>query len=132
MKKSALLTVVGSALLLSACATTKGITPQYINPTAYDAHTCQSLEQEIARVSRTAAATEKQQVGLSSTGLGIGISAGRGGIYPTISFGVGQSSGATSSKKATLAKLYGEHDAMVLNARQKGCAFAGGMKVYGE
>lgn len=132
MKKLTSFALLSATLMLGGCATTQGITPQYINPNTYDAHTCQSLEQEIARVSRTAAATEKQQVGLSATGLGIGVSAGRGGIYPTISFGVGQSSGASSSKKATLAKLYGEHDAMVLNARQKGCAFAGGMKVYGE
>lgn len=129
MKK--LLPIATLALMVTGCATTKGITPQYINPTTYASHSCQSLEQEIARVSQTAAATEKQQVSLASTGLGIGIAAGRGGIYPSISFGLGSGSGG-SNKKATLSKLYGEHDAMVLSARQKGCGFAQTMKVYGE
>lgn len=127
LKSSALIL---SALALSACATTKGIAPQYINPTTYANHSCQSLAQEIERVSKVASQTEKQQSGLSASGIGVGIAAGRGGIYPTISFGVGQST--SNQKKATLSKLYGEHDAMVVSARQKGCAFADSIKIYGE
>lgn len=120
------------AALLSGCATTGGIAPQYVNPNTYSTYGCDGLSQEINRVSRLAASTEKQGSPLSSTGIGIGLAGGRGGIYPTISLGVGQASGASSQKKQTLARLYGEHDAMVVAARQKGCSFANTMKIYGE
>ncbi|MDO4426921.1 MAG: hypothetical protein Q4B88_02215 [Moraxella sp.] len=121
-----------SAAVLSGCTTTGGIAPQYINPNTYNAYSCDGLSQEINRVSRLADSTEKQGSPLSSTGVGIGLAGGRGGIYPTISLGVGRASGASSQKKQTLARLYGEHDAMVVAARQKGCSFAGAMKIYGK
>lgn len=132
MTRTAFFAILGLPLLLTACATThKGsITPQYINPTTYQHQSCDGLSEEIRRVSVLAEQTEKQQTPLSATGVGIGIAAGRGGIYPTISLGIGK--GAGSHKKATLSKLYGEHDAMVIAARQKGCAFAKTIKIYGE
>lgn len=129
MKK---LVVLGAVLVLTGCATTKGsITPQYINPSNYQAQDCTTLKSEIARISKLAGETEKQNISLG-TGVGVGIAAGRGGLYPTISLGTGIGSGQRQAKKNTLARLYGEHDAMVLAARQKGCEFVAGMKVYGE
>ena len=129
MKK--IISLSGSILVLAGCATTGTIAPQYINPANYQSHDCHALQSEIARVSKLAQATENQNVSLA-TGVGIGISAGRGGIYPSISVGTGVGSGQRQAKKNTLARLYGEHDAMVLSARQKGCAFVQGIKIYGE
>lgn len=131
MKKSAILTVMGSALLLTACASTGKIAPQYVNPSIYQAQSCESLSDEIRRISLLAEQTKQENSGLSATGLGIGITGGRHGIYPTISFGVGKGSNA-NNKTARLSKLYGEHDAMVLAGRKKGCAFAQNIKIYGE
>lgn len=51
---------------------------------------------------------------------------------PSISVGAGLGGGTKQAKTNTLAKLYGEHDAMVVAARQKGCAFAQHIKIYGE
>lgn len=64
--------------------------------------------------------------------MGIGITGGRGGIYPSISFGVGTGSSTRAARNNTLARLYGEHDAMVIASRQKNCAFAQNIKIYGE
>ncbi len=116
---------------LTGCATTK-IAPQYVNPTNYQGYDCGMLQNEVARISKAAEATEKQNTGLSATGIGIGIAGGRGGIYPSISVGAGLGSGARQAKTNTLARLYGEHDAMVIAARQKGCSFAQNLKIYGE
>lgn len=73
-----------------------------------------------------------QNTKLSATGIGIGLVGGRGGIYPSISVGAGLGGGTKQAKTNTLAKLYGEHNAMVVAARQKGCAFAQHIKIYGE
>lgn len=130
MKKYLAFGIVG-ALTLTGCVSTSNIAPQYINPSVYQHHDCTSLQSEVARITQLANATEKQNISLG-TGVGIGISAGRGGIYPSISLGTGIGSGQRQAKKNTLAKLYGEHDAMVLAGRQKGCGFVQGMKIYGE
>lgn len=130
MKKLSLIAVGIGSLLLSACASTGKIVPTYVNPTNYQNQNCDSLSEEVRRISVLAAQTEQQQTSLSSTGLGIGIAGGSNGIYPTISFGLGTGNG--NSKKAKLAKLYGEHDAMVIAARKKGCGFATQLKIYGE
>lgn len=130
MKKYLAFGFVGT-LALTGCVSTGNIAPQYINPSNYQHHDCASLQSEITRISKLAKATEEQNISLG-TGVGIGISAGRGGIYPSISLGTGIGSGQRQAKKNTLAKLYGEHDAMVLAGRQKGCGFVQGMKVYGE
>lgn len=130
MKKYLAFGFVGT-LALTGCVSTGNIAPQYINPSNYQHHDCASLQSEITRISKLAKATEEQNISLG-TGVGIGISAGRGGIYPSISLGTGIGSGQRQAKKNTLAKLYGEHDAMVLAGRQKGCGFVQGMKVDGE
>lgn len=131
MKKT-LIALTAAALTLTGCATTGNIAPQYVSPNNYAAHDCAYLQSEVARVSTLAEKTQNQQTSLSSTGLGIGIAGGRGGIYPTISFGVGSGSSTRAARTNTLAKLYGEHDAMVIAARQKNCAFAQNIKIYGE
>ncbi|MDO4250445.1 MAG: hypothetical protein Q4C68_02935 [Moraxella sp.] len=125
------ITVLFATLALVGCSAKQSITPQYINPNAYANYDCQTLSQEIKRIETLATDTEKQQTSLSATGMGIGITGGRHGIYPTISFGVGKNTNH-ANKKHTLSRLYGEHDAMVVAARQKGCAFVQGVKIYGE
>lgn len=131
MKKIRHLTAIAGVLALVGCASTGTIAPQYINPSNYQNHDCATLQSEVARVSKLAKDTENQSISLG-TGVGVGISAGRGGIYPSISVGTGVGSGQRQAKKNTLARLYGEHDAMVLAGRQKGCAFVQGIKIYGE
>lgn len=126
--------MIGSAviaLLLAGCTTTGSIAPQYVSPDKYSSKSCDELSYEINRVSQLATAKEKEQSGLSASGVGIGIAGGRHGIYPTISFGVGKSN-STNNKKNALSTLYGEHDAMVLAARQKNCTYAHQIKIYGE
>lgn len=130
MKQFTPLIIASLSLALTACAT-KTIAPSYVNPNIYHTHSCQSLSDEIRRIESLAHATEQQNVPLSSTGLGIGIAGNRHGIYPTVSLGVGTGNGS-QAKKEKLAKLYGEHDAMVLAGRQKGCGFAHNIKIYGE
>ena len=129
MKKIIGISIFATALM--GCATTGTIAPQYINPANYQGYDCHALQSEVARVSKLAQATENQNVSLGA-GVGVGISAGRGGIYPSISLGTGIGSGQRTAKKNTLARLYGEHDAMVIAGRQKGCTFVQGIKIYGE
>ncbi len=129
MKKFLWLGVASATLM--GCTTTGNIAPQYINPSNYQNYDCNALQKEVARISGLAKAAEKQNVSLG-TGVGIGISAGRGGIYPTISLGTGVSGGQRQAKTNQLARLYGEHDAMIVAARQKNCAFAHQVKIYGE
>ncbi|OOS08369.1 hypothetical protein SAMN02745664_11625 [Moraxella cuniculi DSM 21768] len=118
--------------VLTGCATTGNIAPQYVNPTTYQNYNCEQLQSETARIGALVEKTKKQQLSLSSTGIGIGLAGGRHGIYPTISLGMGTGSGQRAAKNNALAKLYGEHDAMIVAARQKNCSFAEGVKIYGE
>ncbi|WFF38410.1 hypothetical protein LU290_09190 [Moraxella nasibovis] len=120
------------ALTLTGCATTGNITPQYINPNDYATYDCSFLQSEVARITKLAEKTQNEQTPLSATGIGIGIAGGRHGIYPNISFGVGSGSSARANRTNKLARLYGEHDAMIIAARQKGCAFAQNVSIYGE
>lgn len=129
MKHISILTVL--VVALAGCTTTKNIAPQYINPANYQSYDCQTLQSEVTRISKLADDTKNQNIPLA-TGVGIGIAGGRGGIYPTISIGTGVGSSQRQAKNNTLAKLYGEHDAMIVAARQKKCAFADGVKIYGE
>lgn len=130
MKKIIPLAIVMS--LLAACASTGKIAPAYVNPNNYQTQSCENLSEEVRRVTTLAKQTEQEQTSLSSTGLGIGIVGGSGGIYPSISFGVGTGNQNNNSKKARLSKIYGEHDAMIVAARKKGCEFANHIKIYGE
>ncbi|MFB6348720.1 hypothetical protein ACFBZI_04600 [Moraxella sp. ZJ142] len=130
MKK--LLISTAALLALAGCASTGNVAPQYINPTVYQGYTCPQLQSEVERISALVTKTKNQQVGLSASGIGIGITGGRHGIYPTISLGMGTGGGQRAAKNNTLSKLYGEHDAMIVAARQQNCAFAQGIKIYGE
>ena len=116
---------------LSGCASTGNITPQYIPPSTYQSYDCQALNQEYVRVNSYVNAARNEQSTLASTGVGVGISAGRWGISPNISFGVGQSNN-TKARVAKLSRLYGERDAIVQSARIQRCSFANGIKIYGE
>lgn len=122
---------ISALLILAGCSAKSAITPQYINPSNYSHHSCDTLAQEIQRIKTLTASHEKQSATLAATGVGIGITGTRHGIYPTISFGVGKSHD-NSQKQHTLSRLYGEHDAMVMAARQKNCPFAHSLKIYGE
>ena len=116
---------------LSGCASTGNITPQYIPPSTYQSYDCQALNQEYIRVNSYVNATRNEQSTLASTGVGVGISAGRWGISPNISFGVGQSNN-NKARDAKLSRLYGERDAIIQSARIQRCSFANGIKIYGE
>lgn len=116
---------------LSGCASTGNITPQYIPPSIYQSYDCQALNQEYIRVNSYVNAARNEQSTLASTGVGVGISAGRWGISPNISFGVGQSNN-NKARDAKLSRLYGERDAIIQSARIQRCSFAAGIKIYGE
>ena len=116
---------------LSGCASTGNITPQYIPPSTYQSYDCQALNQEYVRVNSYVNAARNEQSTLASTGGGVGISAGRWGISPNISFGVGQSNN-TKARDAKLSRLYGERDAIVQSARIQRCSFENGIKIHGE
>ncbi|WP_435979131.1 hypothetical protein [Psychrobacter sp. DM4] len=120
-----------SMLTLAGCAATGSITPQYVPPNTYQSYDCQSLSQEYARVERYVDAALNEQSTFSASGVGVGISAGRWGISPNISFGVGRSNDK-KVRNAKLSRLYGEADAIIQSARVKRCSFANGIKIYGE
>ena len=125
-----LLATVGM-FALAGCASTGTITPQYVAPSTYQSYDCQALSQEYTRVNRYVEATRNEQSTLSASGVGVGISAGRWGISPNISFGVGKSND-TKARDAKLSRLYGENDAIVQSARIQRCSFVNGIKIYGE
>ncbi|WP_201592110.1 hypothetical protein [Psychrobacter sp. Pi2-51] len=133
MKTFTIATLLASAgmLGLSGCASTGNITPQYVPPSTYQNYDCQALSQEYVRVNRYVDATRNEQSTLSASGVGVGVSAGRWGISPNISFGVGKSNN-TKARDAKLSRLYGERDAIVQSARIQRCSFANGVKIYGE
>lgn len=126
-----LLTLAASCLLFAGCASTGNISPQYIPPSNYQGYDCNALGQEYNRINNYIKQTQQQQSTINTTGIGVGISAGRWGISPNISVGLGKS-GNTQARDAKLSRLFGERDAVVQSARLKQCAFANGLKIYGE
>ena len=128
--KATLLATVG-VFALSGCASTGNVTPQYVPPSTYQNYECQALSQEYNRVNRYVEAARNEQSTFAASGVGVGISAGRWGISPNISFGVGKSNN-TKARDAKLSRLYGERDAIVQSARIQRCSFANGIKIYGE
>ncbi|WP_440453783.1 hypothetical protein [Psychrobacter sp. ASPA161_9] len=133
MKTLTAATILASAGIfgLSGCASTGNITPQYVPPSTYQNYNCQTLSQEYNRVNRYVDAARNEQSTLSTSGVGVGVSAGRWGISPNISFGVGKSNN-TKARDAKLSRLYGERDAIVQSARIQRCSFVNGVKIYGE
>ena len=128
--KATLLATVG-VFALSGCASTGNVTPQYVPPSTYQNYDCQALSQEYNRVNRYVEAARNEQSTFAASGVGVGISAGRWGISPNISFGVGKSNN-TKARDAKLSRLYGERDAIVQSARIQRCSFANGITIYGE
>lgn len=124
MKK--LLIVVASLTALAGCASMPS--PQYVSPNTYQSYTCTQLATEYQRVNQYIVANP-QKSGLTMSGMGLGIGIGRGGIYPTVSLGVGQVNGGN---KANLALALGERDAIVQSARLKQCGFVTGIKLTTE
>ena len=125
------ISMLGMSLLgLTGCATSN-ISPQYVAPNTYQAYDCAGLQQELNRIGHYIEQTKSQQTTLAATGVGVGVSAGRWGISPNISFGIGKSSNS-QARDAKLSQLYGEQDAVIQSAHLKKCTFATGLKVYGE
>lgn len=125
------LLAVAYAVGLAGCASTGNVTPQYVPPSTYQNYDCQALNQEYTRINRYVADANNQRSTLSTSGVGVGVSAGRWGISPNISFGVGKSND-TKARDVKLSRLYGERDAIVQSARIQRCGFANGIKIYGE
>ena len=125
------LLITASIVALSGCATTSNIAPQYVPPNTYQSYDCNALAQEYQRVERYVDAARREQSTLSASGVGVGISAGRWGVSPNISFGIGKSD-TTKARDAKLSRLYGEADAIIQSARIQRCSFANGIKIYGE
>lgn len=118
-------------LVLTGCASTGNVTPQYIPPSTYQNYDCASLSQEYNRINSYINNEKSSASGITTTGVGVGVWAGRWGISPNINIGLGKSNN-NAARDAKLSRLYGESDAVVQSARIKNCAFAAKLKVYGE
>lgn len=124
-------TAIGGLLLMTGCASTGNVSPQYIPPSNYQNYNCAGLSQEYNRIHSYITKEQGTYSGITTTGVGVGISAGRWGVSPNINIGVGKSNNS-SARDAKLSRLYGERDAVIQSARMKQCAFAAKLKVYGE
>ena len=120
MKTIYLSFLLGSTVLLSACATT--VKPSYVSPTQYQALNCQQLQSEYNRIQQY---IDNGVQAPKRTGVGVGVGVGGGwgshggwGIAPSVSVNMGQSS---NSKNTELARLLGEQEAVVQAAKFKNC-----------
>ena len=118
MKKISLSLLVGSTLLLGACATT--VKPMYVSPTQYQALNCSQLQSEYNRIQHY---VDNGVQAPKRTGVGVGLGVGGGwgsgsgwGIGPSVSVNMGQSS---NTKNTELARLLGEQDAGAQAAKFK-------------
>ena len=120
MKTMYLSLLLGSTLLLGACATT--VKPTYVSPTQYQALSCQQLQSEYNRIQQYID-SGVQPPKRSGVGVGVGVGGGWGshggwGNGPSVSVNMGQSS---NTKKTELARLLGEQEAVVQAAQFKNC-----------
>ena len=120
MKTIYLTLLLGSTLVLAACATT--VKPTYVSPTQYQALNCQQLQSEYNRIQQYID-SGVQPPKRSGVGVGVGVGGGWGshggwGIGPSVSVNMGQSS---NTKKTELARLLGEQEAVVQAAQFKNC-----------
>ncbi|MEZ2903258.1 hypothetical protein ACBQ24_11035 [Acinetobacter terrestris] len=120
MKTMYLSLLLGSTLLLGACATT--VKPSYVSPTQYQALNCPQLQSEYNRIQQYID-SGVQPPKRSGVGVGVGVGGGWGsrggwGIGPSVSVNMGQSS---NTKKTELARLLGEQEAVVQAAQFKNC-----------
>ncbi|MGE8561963.1 MAG: hypothetical protein ACN6NJ_13635 [Acinetobacter sp.] len=120
MKTLYLSLILGSTLLLGACATT--VKPTYVSPTQYQALNCQQLQSEYNRIQQY---VDNGVQAPKRTGVGVGVGVGGGwgsrggwGIGPSVSVNMGQSS---NTKKTELSRLLGEQEAVVQAAQFKNC-----------
>ena len=120
MKKIYLSVLLGSTLLLGACATT--VKPMYVSPTQYQALNCSQLQSEYNRIQHY---VDNGVQAPKRTGVGVGLGVGGGwgsgsgwGIGPSVSVNMGQSS---NTKNTELARLLGEQDAVAQAAKFKNC-----------
>lgn len=112
--------LLGSTVLLGACATT--VKPGYVSPTQYQALNCQQLQSEYNRIQQY---IDNGVQAPKRTGVGVGVGVGGGwgshggwGIGPSVSVNMGQSS---NTKNTELARLLGEQEAVVQAAKFKNC-----------
>lgn len=106
-------------LVLAGCAA-KPVTPTYVSSSVYKDYSCAQLAAEYSRVNQYIVSESKGKPVFDTTGVGVGISAGRGGVYPHVSVGMGRSSEVDNSR---LSRTLGERDAIAEAARFKGCDF---------
>ena len=116
-----------AALTLSACSSLPK--PAYVSPNNYQSYQCAQLASEYTRVNQYIDASANQRTGLQASGISIGVTGGRGGIYPTVSVGLGSVNGGN---RHNLSTAMGQREAMIQAARQKQCAFVDGIKLYNE
>lgn len=108
-----------TTLGLVACAG-QPVKPAYVSPTQYQSLSCDQLLSEYQRIGSYL----KQGVDVPSrraVGVGVGIGGllgGGGGIFPSVSINMGQSS---NSPRTEYAKLLGQQEAIAQAARFKGC-----------
>lgn len=130
MKKLAISILLATAATvgLTGCMTTP--IPEYVSANNYQSYDCVALANEYTRVNQYIDANANQQrTGLQASGIGIGVSGNRHGIYPTVSVGLGSINGGN---RHNLSIAMGQRDAMVQAARLKQCPFATGIKLYSE
>lgn len=114
-----------SVAIITGCASTP--TAQYVSPNTYQSYDCNALTNEYNRLTQYLNAN-KNPSALNMSGIGVGITGGRYGIYPTISFGVGKA----NSNNNNIGIALGEKDAIVQSGRSKQCAFSQGVKLSTE
>lgn len=105
-----------SVLMLAACATK----PVYVSTSNYMGFSCANLQNELVRID--AHLNKLNGFSLETKGVGVGLSAGRWGVSPHITFGLG------SSNKQTKARLLGERDAVLETAKIKQCQVSSNLK----
>lgn len=116
-----------ATFVLTSCASAPK--PNYVSPNQYQNYDCSQLNIEYNRLMQYITTASSQQNGVTVSGIGLGIGIGRGGVYPNVNIGVGQTTGGNRNN---LAIAMGEREAVVQAARMKSCPFANGLKLYGE
>ncbi len=125
-KKLLSITMVFSIVTILGCASMPSA--QYVSPNKYQNFNCQQLSNEYNRQTQYLNSSHTSS-GIRTTGVGIGITGGRHGIYPTISFGVGA---GNSSNRNNLSIVLGERDAVIQSGRLKQCDFTANLKLSTE
>lgn len=114
-----------SVAVIAGCASTPKA--QYISPNTYQSYDCNALTSEYNRLIQYLNAN-KNPSALTMSGIGVGITGGRHGIYPTISFGVGKA----NSNNSNIGIALGEKDAVIQAGRTKQCTFSNNVKLSTE